>query len=45
MVLPFIYINDIEGACEKLVQESVEAWKREDEVVDDITVIIILFSK
>ena len=37
--------NDPEGACERLVKEAVACWKREDEVVDDITIIICFFSK
>ena len=43
MVIPYYKKNDPEGACDKLVKESVMAWKREDEVVDDITIIIIFF--
>jgi serine/threonine protein phosphatase PrpC len=45
MAIPYILKNDLDGACDKLVKESVAAWKREDEVVDDITVIIVLFGK
>jgi len=45
MCIPFILKNDPDGACDKLVKESVAAWKREDEVVDDITVIIVVFGK
>jgi len=33
-----------EGACERLVKESVAIWRREDEVIDDITVVIIFLS-
>ena len=43
-VLPFWKKNDPEGACEKLVLESVEHWKREDEVIDDITVICVFLA-
>ena len=45
MIIPFYLKNDSEGACERLVKESVACWKREDDVVDDITIIIIFFSK
>ena len=45
MCIPFILKNDPDGACEKVVKESVAAWKREDEVVDDITIIIVIFGK
>ena len=41
--MPFYHKNDPDGACEKLVRESTNAWKLEDEVVDDITVIIVFF--
>jgi serine/threonine protein phosphatase PrpC len=43
-VAPFYAKNDPEGACDKLVREATAAWKREDEVVDDITVVIIFFG-
>ena len=42
--VPFIKKNDLDGACEKLIKKSVAAWQREDEVVDDITVIIVVFG-
>lgn len=45
LVVPFYYKNDPEGACEKLVEESVAAWKREDQVVDDITAVVVFFTK
>jgi len=45
MCIPFILKNDPDGACEKVVKESVAAWKREDEVVDDITIIIVILGK
>jgi len=31
MCVPFIKKNDPDGACDKLVKESVAAWKRNDE--------------
>ena len=45
MIAPFYVKNDPEGACEKLVKEAVAAWKREDEVIDDITIIIVFLNK
>ena len=53
--IPFYIKNNAEGACEKLVKESLNCWKKvlfiskilislflkEDEVVDDITCIIL----
>ena len=44
MVAPFWANNNHEGACEKIVQESVANWKREDEVIDDITCVILLLK-
>ncbi|CAD8097492.1 unnamed protein product [Paramecium primaurelia] len=32
--------DDTQGACQRLVQAAKEAWQREDEVIDDITVVI-----
>ena len=41
---PFYEINDIEGACDLLMKESLHKWKiEEDENVDDITFILIFF--
>lgn len=44
MVLPYYYKNDPDGACDKLVKEATLAWKREDDVVDDITIIVIFLK-
>ena len=39
------WINgDIEGACDKLVKESVQRWQEEDTVVDDITFIVAFLN-
>lgn len=43
-VAPFWAKNDPEGACELLVKDSVAHWKREDEVIDDITVVVIFLK-
>jgi hypothetical protein len=32
--------GDPEGACQRLVEEAIQAWEREDEVIDDITCIV-----
>lgn len=45
MVSPFYLRNDPEGACEKLLKESTAAWKREDDVIDDITAIVVFLNK
>jgi serine/threonine protein phosphatase PrpC len=44
MVVPYWIDNDPEGACDKLISEAVLHWKAEDEVIDDITVIVIFLS-
>ena len=44
MVTPFWERNDPEGACNLLVKKSVEHWRREDEVIDDITAIVIFLD-
>lgn len=44
MVAPFYQQNNPEGACEKLVKESVAHWKKEDEVIDDITCIVAFLN-
>ena len=44
MVVPFYQQNNPDGACDKIVKESVAHWKREDEVIDDITVICVFLK-
>ena len=46
LVSPFWEANppDPQGACTKLKELSVEHWQREDEVIDDITVIVIFLK-
>jgi len=41
MVVPFYIKNNLESACDKLVRESTLCWKAEDDVVDDITCVVI----
>lgn len=44
LVSPFWENNDPQGACTKLRELSVEHWQREDEVIDDITVIVVFLQ-
>eukprot|EP01022_Parablepharisma_sp_SALTPOND_P026523 TRINITY_DN64326_c1_g1_i1.p3 TRINITY_DN64326_c1_g1~~TRINITY_DN64326_c1_g1_i1.p3 ORF type:complete len:429 (+),score=22.71 TRINITY_DN64326_c1_g1_i1:2746-4032(+) len=44
LVVPFWEANDPEGACQKLVDVAVDYWECEDEVIDDITVIVVFLS-
>eukprot|EP00344_Euplotes_crassus_P005297 CAMPEP_0197006712 /NCGR_PEP_ID=MMETSP1380-20130617/36638_1 /TAXON_ID=5936 /ORGANISM="Euplotes crassus, Strain CT5" /LENGTH=712 /DNA_ID=CAMNT_0042426415 /DNA_START=245 /DNA_END=2383 /DNA_ORIENTATION=+ len=44
LVAPYWENNDPQGACKKLTDLSVEHWKREDEVIDDITVMVIFLK-
>ena len=44
MVVPFWQDKNPEGACNKLMAESVYHWQHEDEVIDDITLIVIFLS-
>ena len=39
--LPYYTKNDIIGACNKLVEDSTLMWKKEEDSIDDITVLII----
>ena len=44
MVAGFYESKNIDAACDKLVREAVKNWKRDDEVVDDITVVLLFFQ-
>ncbi len=44
MVVPFWVEKDIEGACDRLVNEAVIRWNAADEAVDDITCIVIFIN-
>ena len=44
MVVNFWMKNDPEGAVDELVRVAVQRWKKEDEVIDDITCILIFLS-
>lgn len=45
MIVPFYEANDPDGACEFLIKESVKHWKEEDEIIDDITIIVIFLKE
>lgn len=36
--------NDIVGCVEKLIEESSNRWMKEEQVIDDITVIVVFFE-
>lgn len=40
LIAPYWESQDIEGACEKVLKESIDKWHEEDNVVDDITFIL-----
>ena len=44
IVLPFFEKKNAEGAAEALVRKSYTRWKEEEEVVDDITCIVIFLD-
>ena len=44
IVLPFYIENQPEAAANKLVREAHLKWKQEEEVVDDITVVVIFLD-
>lgn len=44
IIFPYFMNNDIEGACDTLMKESLDRWKEEeDENIDDITFVLIFF--
>ena len=45
LVVPFWHENDLKGACNIIVKESVAAWEREEDSIDDITVIVVFFKR
>lgn len=42
--MPFFIENQPEAAANKLVREAHARWKQEEEVVDDITVVVIFLD-
>ena len=45
LVVPYWHQNDLKGACNVVVKESVAAWEREEDSIDDITVIVVFFKR
>ena len=44
MIREFYEKNDFEGCCTKLYLESKTRWMKEEEVVDDITMVLVFFN-
>jgi len=44
IIKPYYLNNDIEGAAEYLVKESTRRWLKEEEVIDDITLILVFLN-
>ena len=45
IVVPYWHRNDLKGACNQIIKESVAAWEREEESIDDITCIVVFFKR
>lgn len=44
IVLPYWKQGNVKGACDALAQEAHNRWVKEEEVIDDITCVIIFLS-
>jgi len=44
MIQKFYESNDLKGCCEYLYQESSKRWLKEEEVIDDTTLILVFFE-
>lgn len=44
IVVPYWKIGDVKGAAEKLMQEAQDRWVVEEEVIDDITCVIVFLN-
>lgn len=44
LVVPYWRINDVVGASEALAKEAKHRWMKEEEVIDDITCVVIFLS-
>ena len=44
IVFPFYLKKNAEGAAENLVREAFKVWKRDEDVIDDITCIVIFLD-
>jgi len=45
MIVPYWQAGDPDGACERISQESTRKWREEDEVIDDITMVIVYLDE
>jgi hypothetical protein len=44
IIYPFYLKKNAEGAAENLVREAFKIWKRDEDVIDDITCIVIFLD-
>ena len=44
IVFPYYFKNDAEGAADELVKKARARWENEEEVIDDITCIVIFLE-
>lgn len=44
IVAPYWKVQDIQGACDRLVKEAELRWKDEEDVVDDITALVLFLD-
>lgn len=44
IVVPFYKSGDIQGACDELVKAAKQTWLQEEEVIDDITCVIVFLN-
>ncbi|OMJ71192.1 hypothetical protein SteCoe_30657 [Stentor coeruleus] len=44
IVVPYYRVQDCEGTCDAIVREANKRWKREEEVIDDITAVCIFLD-
>ena len=45
IVVPFYKSGDIQGACDELVKAAKQTWLQEEEVIDDITCVIVFLNQ
>mmetsp|Transcript_51732 Transcript_51732/g.71037 ORF Transcript_51732/g.71037 Transcript_51732/m.71037 type:complete len:120 (+) Transcript_51732:254-613(+) len=44
LLIPYWHADNIQGACEALVKESVACWNKEEESVDDISCVVVFLK-
>jgi serine/threonine protein phosphatase PrpC len=44
IVVPYWKLHDVQGACERVVQEAELRWRKEESVVDDITALVLFLD-